>query len=79
MLAALNPSWEVFWNETEHVSCPVCMGCPEQCCGVCLGLGLWGECWGSVEPKLQDGSTLFWDRQSRGEGGAGVRCWVVLA
>lgn len=44
-----------------------------------LGLGLWGECWGSVVTELQDGSTLFWDRQRRGEGGGHVRCWGVLA
>lgn len=53
------------------------MGCLEQCYGVCLGL--LGKCWGNVEPEVQDGSTLFWDRHSRGEGGEDVRCWGLLA
>lgn len=71
--------WEVFGMRQNTSLCPVCVGCLEQCYGACLGLGLWGECWGSVVTELQDGSTLFWDRQRRGEGGGHVRCWGVLA
>lgn len=68
---------KIFWNETEHVSCPVCMGCLEQCFGVCLGL--WGKCWGNVEPEVQDGSTLFWDRHSGGKGGVGCEVLGVVS
>lgn len=79
MPAALHPFLGSFWNETQHISVQCAWAVLSNAMVPFLGLGLWGECWGSVVTELQDGSTLFWDRQRRGEGGGHVRCWGVLA
>lgn len=48
--------WGLLGMRLNTSCCPKCMGCLQQCHGACLGLGLWGACWGSVEAELWGGS-----------------------